>query len=126
MAKNVAQPIFCQNQYVTFFLPWPTFLGYFFKFKKMPEIKNGPMCENSPNLVALHRTTISQLANRIILGTYVRRYRHIFKFWFCPSLTKLPKYILIDFSSNVTYVKSVAFLPANFLRILVRLDLRSG
>jgi hypothetical protein len=54
IAKNVAQPIFCQNQYITFMCKYSLKFRATSVFKKnLPKVNNHPMGENSPNLVTL-------------------------------------------------------------------------
>jgi hypothetical protein len=53
MAQNVAKPIFLSKSIRNLHRGKSSPKSYFFKFQKMPELKNGPICQNSPNLVTL-------------------------------------------------------------------------
>jgi hypothetical protein len=54
-AQNVAHPIFCQTYYINFDLQksGPNTLATSVVFIKLPNVKNRPRGENSPNLVTL-------------------------------------------------------------------------
>jgi hypothetical protein len=76
IAKNVALPIFCQTYYINFDLQksGPNTLATSVVFIKLPNVKNRPRGENSPNLVTLllgrrdERTVIERWLDQLTMS----------------------------------------------------------